>query len=164
MTNSYVLIHSPLVGATTWQPVSAALKRNGCHAIVPSLTGHLDSGPPYYKRLASSVASAIDAGPVPFAVIAHSGAGALVPSVIDASKVPVSAAIFVDAILPHAGRSWLETVPASTAEGVKQRASGAKLPPWNEWFSSELIAALLPDEELRSRFVQYCADVPAAAG
>jgi hypothetical protein len=162
MTNGFVLIHSPLVGPMTWLQVAAALQRNGRHAIAPSLAGQLDDGPPYYQRLAASVASAIDAagGPIPVALVAHSGAGALIPSVVDASRAPVSAAIFVDAILPHPGRCWMETVPAALAEDLKNRASAGILPPWNEWFPSEMIAALLPDEELRNRFVAELPRLP----
>jgi hypothetical protein len=50
----------------------------------------------------------------------HSGAGALLPAIVDeiaaggdAADVAVHCAIFVDAILPHPGQTWFETAPTA---------------------------------------------------
>src|SRR5881628_3773919 len=80
-----VLIHSPLVGPLTWQAVADELRDRGHGVVVPSLLGVFDASPPYYPRLAAEVADAIREvwtdGPV--TLVAHSGAGALMPAVTE---------------------------------------------------------------------------------
>jgi hypothetical protein len=112
-----VSLHSPLVGPLTWQPAAASLRAAGYHVAVPSLTGVVDTGPPYYRKLAGRVAETIrQANPARAVVlIGHSGAGALLPAAADATGTPVAAAMFVDAILPHPGVVWFDTAPQCCA-------------------------------------------------
>ena len=78
---SLVLVHSPLVGPLTWEPVAERLRRAGRVVIVPSLAGVTNDGPPYYRRLAGRVADEVArAGADGRVTLAgHSGAGALLP-------------------------------------------------------------------------------------
>ncbi len=65
----WMLVHSPLVGRLTWQPVAARLRQRGSPVVVPSLIEAFDSGPPYYCRLAISPKRcpkpSVRKGPVP---------------------------------------------------------------------------------------------------
>src|SRR5919198_5039065 len=81
-----VLLHSPLVGPLTWQPAATSLRAAGYRVAVPSLTGVLDTGPPYYPKLAGRAAETIrQANPTgAVALIGHSGAGALLPAAAEA--------------------------------------------------------------------------------
>jgi hypothetical protein len=155
MVSTFVLIHSPLVGPMTWQLTAEVLKDHGQRVVVPSFADAIGKGPPYYERLAAEVASAIHkSGPMESAIfVAHSGAGGLVPAAIAASRVSVSAALFVDAILPHPGSSWLDTAPPPLRERIMALARDDVLPPWNKWFPQEALISLLPDENLRDSFI-----------
>src|SRR5919201_2451909 len=150
-----VLIHSPLVGPLTWQPSGDLLQARGFPVVVPSLAGVLDTGPPFYPKLAARVAEAVHAT-VPalhLVLVGHSGAGALLPAVAAACSGVVEAAVFVDAILPHPGATWFDTAPASLQEHLRGLATHGWLPPWDRWFPPDTLEPLLPDSSLRARFV-----------
>ena len=49
-------------------------------------------------------------------VVAHSGAGALIPSVAALAKEGLRGVIYCDAILPHPGQSWFDTAPPALGE------------------------------------------------
>ncbi|MFF2148451.1 alpha/beta fold hydrolase [Kitasatospora sp. NPDC058190] len=154
-----VLIHSPLVGALTWQPVARALRARGHATIVPSLAKAFGDAGPHYPRLAAAVAKEIDrhqdGGPI--VLVAHSGAGALMPAVASATTAEVVGTIFADALLPHPGRNWFDTVPQDLREHLRGLTRDGRLPPWNEWFPAGTIEQLLPDPQMRGRF---CDELP----
>jgi pimeloyl-ACP methyl ester carboxylesterase len=159
-----VLLHSPLVGPLTWQPAATSLRAAGYQVAVPSLTGVLDTGPPFYRKLADRVAATIrQANPTGAVVlIGHSGAGALLPAAAEAAGTAVAAAVFVDAILPHPGRSWFQTAPPALGEQLRGLASDRQLPPWHQWFPPEVVTQLLPEEDLRRRFIAELPHLPLA--
>ncbi|MDS1268953.1 hypothetical protein RIF23_01450 [Lipingzhangella sp. LS1_29] len=169
-----VLVHSPLVGPTSWEPVAETLRGRGHRVVVPDLLPALRDSGPYYPRIARTVATGIDAHGADtveeVALVAHSGAGALVPAIAAAaqSTVTVPVSVFVDALLPHPGRSWFDTVPPELGSQLLDRATDGFLPPWPEWFPPGAVAGLLPEAEMRSRFlaevprlpVDYTTEVP----
>jgi pimeloyl-ACP methyl ester carboxylesterase len=159
-----VLLHSPLVGPLTWQPAATRLRALGYHVAIPSLVGVIDSGPPYYPKLAGRVAETIrQANPTaPVALIGHSGAGALLAAAAEAVTTPVAAAVFVDAILPHPGLSWFDTAPPALRERLRGMAHDGRLPPWHQWFPPEALTELLPDDDLRRRFTAELPRLPLA--
>ena len=159
-----VLLHSPLVGPLTWQPAANSLRAAGYHVAVPSLTGVVDTGPPFYRKLAGRVAETIrQANPTGAVVlIGHSGAGALLPAAAKAIGTPVAAVVFVDAILPHPGMSWFDTAPPALREQLGGQASDGQLPPWHQWFPPEVVTELLPEEDLRQRFIAELPRLPLA--
>ncbi|MGH3191833.1 MAG: alpha/beta fold hydrolase [Streptosporangiaceae bacterium] len=184
---SLVLVHSPLVGPLTWEPVAERLRRAGRVVVVPSLAGVIDGGPPYYRRLAERVANEVDGARAGSRVmlVGHSGAGALLPAVAEAiagrseaiagqdgdGAAPgedgtgpgtVCGAILVDAILPHPGQTWFETAPVSLGEHLVGLARDGRLPRWSEWFPAEAVSELLPDAGLRERFVADLPELPLA--
>ena len=78
-----VLVHSPLTGPLTWQPVARVLTARGYSAVVPSLVEGLMGPRPYYPRLAARVAEAVlheARGAREAVLIGHSGAGAILPA------------------------------------------------------------------------------------
>ena len=159
-----VLLHSPLVGPLTWQPAVTSLHAAGYHLAVPSLTGVVDTGPPSYRKLAGRVAETIrQANPTgAMVLIGHSGAGALLPAAAEATATPVAAVVFVDAILPHPGVSWFETAPPVLREQLRGLASDGQLPAWHQWFPPEVVTELLPEEDLRRRFIAELPRLPLA--
>ncbi|MBS2540208.1 alpha/beta fold hydrolase, partial [Catenulispora sp. NF23] len=100
-----ILVHSPLVGPATWQPV-ARLLRGRYDVLVPSLHG-IAAGPgPYAHRFAEAVKAAETAEATKpnahhdkVVLVGHSGAGAHLPAIADALNERVTGTAFVDAQL-----------------------------------------------------------------
>ena len=161
---SFVLVHSPLVGPATWRPTAEALRARGYAVIVPSLVRFDQDGPPYYEKLTRRVAAAVNTSSPADAlvVVGHSGAGALLPSVAAALGDAPMAKIFVDALLPHPGRSWMDTAPPALQEQLRSLAVDGRLPPWHEWFPPGTVEALLPDTEQRAGVLAEIPRLPLA--
>ena len=92
-------------------------------------------------------------------LIAHSGGGPQLPA-LAAATGGVVGMVLVDALLPHPGRSWSETVPDAFVDKLKTGAVQGRLAPWPQWWGDEGMRALLPDDELRDEFVRMCPAVP----
>lgn len=176
-----VLLHSPLVGSSAWQPVARVLESRRHSTTVPSLTGSATGAGPYYPKIAAAVADEIvrhTEGPV--VLVAHSGAGALLPAVAHAvaarftpltepssvtpatESTTVVGMVFVDALLPHPGRAWFDTVPAEMREQMGALSHNGILQPWNEWFPPNALEELLPDPAMRARFCDELPRLPLA--
>jgi alpha/beta hydrolase family protein len=159
MTNhpTLVLIHSPLVGPSTWQPAAECLRRKGFPTSVPELT---TITPPYYQTFAETAAATATG---PSILIGHSGAGALLPTIADRIGSNVLGAVFVDAVLSHPNQSWFDTAPPSLRDHLKTLVQDDdRLLPWNEWFPPEELIDLLPDEPTRARFIAEIPRLPLA--
>src|SRR4051812_10497393 len=104
MRKTFVLIHSPLVGPDTWQPVAHRLRARGIDVLVPEIAEAGDGS--FWQRHAGSVARQLAAVPDerPLVLAGHSGAGPLLPAIGELSRKTIAAYLFVDAGLPHPGR------------------------------------------------------------
>ncbi|MFI7599934.1 alpha/beta hydrolase [Actinoplanes sp. NPDC049681] len=142
MTIAHVLMHSPLVGPSTWAPVAQRLP----HALVPSFLHLADAQPPFWPHVAGTVAAAAAALPpaTEVVLVAHSNAGRFLPVVVDAINRPVRGCIFVDASLP-AREGPTDAVKPALLELVRRKAQGGRLPPWWQWWDEADIAGLFPD-------------------
>lgn len=157
-----VLLHSPFVGPASMAPLVGALRELGFPVAEPIFAAAWDVEPPYYRGLARRVASTVETDhPTRLVLVAHSGAGGLLPSVAAAIGPRVQATIFVDAILPHPGRSWFDTAPPGLAARLRSRIADGRLPAWDRWFAPEVMARLLPDPTLRERFIAELKGVAA---
>lgn len=154
-------MHSPLVGPVTWELVAAALTSRGLRTTVPDLTPTVIAGPPYMARLAEVMAAAASGSPSPV-LIGHSGAGPLLAaagSMLDS----VAGYVFVDAGLPTPGQTWLNSMPADLAADLRSMAGDdGRLPPWPRWWGDHVVAEMLPDLEVRTRFIAECRPLPVA--
>jgi hypothetical protein len=106
---------------------------------------------PTYQAVAGRIAGPLEGSG--WTLVVHSGAGSLVPSVIEAMSDPAGV-IFVDAILPHPGRAWAATAPAALVERLAGLAIHGMLPPWNGWFASDPLPGMLTYGSLRAAFAQ----------
>lgn len=154
-----VLVHSPLVGPLTWRPVSRLLAARGYPVRVPSLVDVVTGEGPYYGTIAERIGTPLTE---PSILVGHSAAGALLPVIAAAAPEPPLAVIFVDAALPHPGKSWFDAAPTQIADWVRSVAGPSGLPPWDQWFPAESIAELLPDPVLRNSFIAEQPTVPVA--
>lgn len=71
---------------------------------------------PIWAQHAQAVAQRLESIPnyQPIVLVGHSGAGPLLPAIGASSPHPVAAYVFVDASLPHGGRSQLEEMEANS--------------------------------------------------
>lgn len=160
MEPTLVLVHSPLVGPATWQPVAAMLAARGRPTCVPDLTPALAGGPPYWAGQVEAVTYA--AAGRPAVLIGHSGAGPLLAAVGN-RLADVMGYVFVDAGLPAPGRSWLSTVPADLAAQLRAMVDADRmLPPWPQWWGEDAMAELIADPAARRRFAADCPRLPMA--
>jgi pimeloyl-ACP methyl ester carboxylesterase len=157
----FVLLHSPLIGPLAWQAVAGELVRRGHPAETPAWTPLSDIAGDFYATLAAAMAARLD-GQEPLLLVAHSGAGALIPAL--AARLPgrVAGVILADAILPHPGRSWFDTAPAEMAQSLRAGAQMGELPRWSDWWPPGALERLVPDETQRSALVAELEPLPLA--
>ena len=134
----FVLVASPFTGPFAWSRVASELRARGRRVAVRDADVGIDS---------------------PVVLVAHSGGGPQLPALAAATRGVVGM-VLVDALLPHPGRSWSETVPAAFVEKLKAEAVQGKLAPWPQWWGDAGMRALLPDDALRAEFVRSCPAVP----
>ena len=152
---TFVLLHSPLVGPFSWELVQQMLKEWGLAAPVPALLDDPNSTLPYWQQHAESVVKDIAEIPTQQKIIlvAHSGAGPLLPAIRQKLTHPVFAYVFVDAGIPRDGLSRLDLMKLEDAEWAEQfhqaLLRGEHFPTWSE----EDLREILPDAEVRRKLV-----------
>jgi hypothetical protein len=155
---TFVLIHSPLIGPSSWQPVAVLLRDQGHHTIVPDLRA-----PPtvesFWSWQVAAVTAAVGASGA-LVLVAHSGAGPLLPASGAAIAGRVERYVLVDAALPRPGRSRLEALPVSFADRLRRLEVDGWLPPWHEWFEAGTLERLLPDPAQRALLIADTTSLP----
>jgi pimeloyl-ACP methyl ester carboxylesterase len=145
----FVLIHSPLVGPTTWSPVARELERRGREAVVPSLLGLADAEAPDWRQAAGAVRAATAWTAAPVVLIGHSSGGLLLPTIADTLTAEVAALVFVDSFLPPASGA-VRLAPPGFMDRLRALATDGVLPPWSSWFGEDAMRELVPDNRLRT--------------
>ena len=149
-----VLAHSPFVGPASWGSMPDVLVAAGHDVAVPDLRSSAQG--PYWRQHAMAIADCR-----PSVIVAHSGAGPLVPAAVEASTTnPL--VVMVDATLPHPARSRFAEMPDDLERRLRALESHGRLPPWPEWFPAEVLRTVLPDDGMRAAFVAGCPEVPLA--
>jgi pimeloyl-ACP methyl ester carboxylesterase len=144
----FVLIHSPLVGPTTWSRVAAELEQRGREVAVPSLLGLAGASAPQWRHVPETVQAAVPATS-PICLVGHSGGGLLLPTIAEALNAERAALVFVDSFLPPpTGTQRL--APPGLIEQLRALASDDLLPPWSRWFGEDVMQELVPDKHLRA--------------
>lgn len=154
-----VLLHSPLVGPGTWRLLAPLLQTRGFQVGIADFTAAMAGTAPYYPRLVETARSLLAPDTTNFLIV-HSGAGSLVPAVAAAGGV--AGAVFVDALLPHPGRSWFETVPQALESRLERLSRDGLVPPWHRWWPEGSIRSLFADDASYARFVSELMEIPLA--
>jgi pimeloyl-ACP methyl ester carboxylesterase len=157
----FVLVHSPLLGPTSWSAVASALKERDREAFVPSLLGIAQAPPPRWRRAVDAVRDAASAIASPAVLVGHSGAGPLLPNIADALPAEVAALIFVDASVPPTS-GIAPLVPPGFLDRLRAISSDCVLPRWSSWFGEETMAELVPDAARRDVLEQEMPHLPLA--
>ncbi|HVB70846.1 MAG TPA: hypothetical protein VND83_05020 [Acidimicrobiales bacterium] len=80
--------------------------------------------------------------------VAHSGAGPLLPTIVDRCNARGSSMVFVDAGIP-AMTSATPLMPEDLLQQLSAIAVDGLLPPWSQWFGRDMMASLVPDSKKR---------------
>ena len=155
----FALVHSPFLDPQSWDGVSSALDRQGERSLLLDLRAAFRVNSDYYRTAGRIAAEQLRK---PVTVVAHSGAGALVPQIVRSSEGRVEAVIFIDALLPHPTRSWFDTAPAALAAHIRASARHRRAPPWPRWLPKEALAQLLPDIATREALIASAPAIPLA--
>lgn len=134
-----VLLHSPLLRASTWGAFPARLRERGFDVVVVDVSD--DDQPPYAATYVARAAQQITAAAPrsPIGLVGHSGAGPLLPQLGFAQRAarrPVGAYVFVDATLPRPGATRLDLLHADD-EDLAHRVHtelerGGSVPSWTD--------------------------------
>jgi len=118
------------------------------------------TGPDWYAGAAERIVAGMAPGDA--VVVAHSGAGGLVPCLAERLGQRLSRVILVDAVMPYPGRTWFDTASGALAARVRSLATDGVLPPWDTWFGADAIARLLPEPAAAAAFRADLPRVPLA--
>jgi len=153
--NLYIFIHSPLVGGLTWTLVADQMLKRGLKVLVPIMKDSPDSNEPFWKQHADSISQELADIPkdVSVTLVAHSGAGPLLPVIRQAIARSVNAYVFVDAGIPRNDASRLDLMKLEDPEWAKQFQEelehDKRFPNW----SFDDLETIIPDETLRRQMV-----------
>jgi hypothetical protein len=150
-----LLVHSPLVGPSTWAPVAEALTALGHEVSVPDLRAVARSG--QAEMFIDAARKCVSAGTEMIA--GHSGAGFFLPS-IAAGCSPPPQLLFVDAGIPPTrgsvgpGGDFIDRLRTLSSDGI--------LPRWSTWWGEDVMERLVPDFRMRARIEAELIEVPLA--
>jgi pimeloyl-ACP methyl ester carboxylesterase len=144
----------------SWRGVAEALRTLGYRRVATPAANAWDVAPPYYGALADRVAGELDGEP--WLLLGHSGAGGLLPAIAERLRGGARAIVFVDAVLPHPGKTWFETAPPALGEMLRDRANDGSAPSWPDWFPPGVLESLLPDAAARAAFAAEARAIPMA--
>ena len=130
--------------------LATALETLGWATTVPDLRAANDSLHHFARRAIDAAAATTDV------VVGHSGAGAVMPAVAEASGAGL---VFVDAVVPPPGPRYVPSAQLLQLLDALPVDDGL-LPPWHEWWPAELLAELVPDEVKRRTITAEIPRVP----
>jgi pimeloyl-ACP methyl ester carboxylesterase len=156
---AFVLVHSPLVGPTSWLPAARELKRRGRAAVVPPLLGVAEAPAPQWRHVLEVMRATTSHLHEPIVLVGHSGAGVLLPVIAESLTVEVAVLVLVDSLLPPAAGSLVLGRPAFM-EQLRAMAIDRVLPPWSRWFGGDAMRELVPDERLRTALEEEMPQLP----
>ena len=151
----FVLVHSPLLGPSSWRWVARELRHRGRAALVPPLVDAADATWPTWSDACGAVNAALPRRDA-VVLVGHSGAGMLLPAIAESSESDVAGLVFVDAFLPPSG-GVAGLVPAEFIDRLRALASDDVLPSWSTWFGQDAMRDLVPDDARRA---EIDADMP----
>jgi hypothetical protein len=142
--SSFVLVHSPLVGPSTWRWVAQQLEAAGHRVRVPAVPATVAARG--WAAFADSVARQATGGDV---LVGHSGAGPLLPQIAERAVRRPTGLVFVDAAVPP-GAGAAQLMPDGMLAELRTLATDGVLPKWSDWFGPGVMRELVPDDDKRA--------------
>lgn len=142
----FTLVHSPLVGPTTWSRVAEVLTGQRHDVAVPSLVRSARRG--RWQGVVDAAAGGACEGEGLHALVGHSGAGPLLPAIAMRVRPRPDVLVFVDSSVPPEG-GRVDLVPPSFFDFLRGLAEDRVLPPWSTWFGDDAMADLVSDPDVR---------------
>ena len=151
----FVLVHSPLVGPTTWRFVAEVLESLGHQVDVPDLRTAARRGDPqaYIAAARSTVTTDTDV------IVGHSGAGFFLPHIAENAD-RATRLVFVDAGVPPCDGA--ATASADFLDQLRGLAIDGVLPRWSRWWGDGAMERLVPDDQRRHELESELPEVPLA--
>jgi pimeloyl-ACP methyl ester carboxylesterase len=129
------------------------MKQRGLNVVLPLLKDSPDSKKPFWKQHVDSVSRTLEDTPKDRSVIlvAHSGAGPLLPAIAKSLAHSIAAYVFVDAGIPRDGTTRLDMMKWEDSEWAKdfqeKLERGEHYPNW----SGNDLREIIPNEGLRNQ-------------
>lgn len=142
-----LLIHSPLVGPSSWRPLEKTARDRGFDVRRPDLTSVAEARSPKW-RLFVDLASQSASEHSEVVLIGHSGAGAMLPEIAARIGNRLQSVIFVDAIVPPI--EGTHTTSQQFLTFLDEKVVGDTLPQWIDWWPPEAIDAMIPNRRDRN--------------
>lgn len=142
-----MLVHSPLVGPTVWKWTGQELTKRGADVVIPALGDVTTFATPRWRGCVDAVVDAVP-NRDDVVLVAHSGAGPLLPAIGGALKVPPARYVFVDARMP-APPGASTALEADFRDFLASLAQEGVVPKWSEWWGPGAMEALVPDLDRR---------------
>jgi len=152
----YVLVHSPVLGPSSWRWVADSLWAHGHEVAVPDLmSAALTGDPATYAHAAAQVDHDGEC-----VIVGHSGAGSIIPSIAATLGRRAARMVFVDAGLPPCeGRV---TPSADFLEQLRALAVEGDLPKWSTWWGDGVMESLVPARHQRIELEAEMVEIPLA--
>lgn len=148
-SQSFVLIHSPLVGKFTWKAVAKQLTASGHEVHIPDLDDKKKSKHPFWKQEVDSIDLTVE-NPI---IVGHSAAGAILP--IIGEKLGAIGYIFVDAVLTFESTTRLDLLRLEDSEFAQSieayLSGGGKYPDWTD----EQLIDMIPSAKIRKKLIKH---------
>lgn len=160
MSLRMLLVHSPLVGPSSWSRFADAASVRGYPAEIPDLTGVAGADSPMWRYLVDTAVTAGARLQSPFVVVGHSGAGVFLPVIADRLEQRVRAIAFVDAVVPPVTGKFRTS--AAMHRLVDSKTVDGTLQPWMDWWPAGLVDDMVPDPADRNLLRGDLPQLPAA--
>ncbi len=139
-----LLVHSPVVGPSTWSRVAEAARNRGVAVAVPDLSvAASGSERPLWSVMVEIALNASDDLEAPVTLAGHSGAGAFLPLIGQGLDIRLGHLVFVDAVIPP--EEGHHSSPPRLAPLLDEQTHDGILKPWLDWWDVSLVSSMLPD-------------------
>ncbi len=143
-------------------PTADRLQTMGYRVEVPDLRPALRREPCLASFIAAVVAATDRTASGETVLLGHSRSGPMLLAVAGSCRRPVTAIVFVDSALPYPGRSWADEAPPERAATLRRKGREGRLPRWSDWWDDpSVMQRLIPDPDLRARFIGELPQVPS---
>jgi pimeloyl-ACP methyl ester carboxylesterase len=154
----FVLVHSPLVGPSTWRWTADELRAADHEVVVPDLREAVAGADP--EAVIAAAVAGVPATWPDVAIVGHSGAGSLLPSIGGRLGGRARRLVFVDAGLPPVAGPF--TPGRDAVDQLRALAVGGVLPRWSTWWGAGVMETLVPEGDRRDEIDGEMTETPLA--